>query len=423
MEVANDYRRMGVTDSGAGSSWRLDSDINRHYSLCSTYSRLLAVPSSASADGIRAVAQYRSRQRIPALSWRDNGSGVALMRGAQPCTGPMGRSSSADEDWVRKLRHATGTFSGQLALIDARSSLAAHGNKLKGGGVEKARRYGVASIHYCGLRNVHAVRRVMLGVQLGLAGAQASWRHLQANLLRGASVVATHLARSTSVLLHCSDGWDRTPQLTSLAMLLLDPYYRTVGGLALLIQKEWLDFGHRFALRRRRGQPIFVQFLDAIWQLLQQMPRAFAFNEAFLEDLAAAHDGVALPSRGTPLAGLSPFDGDCEAERVGVSVQDTWAWVQEPTAAYLNPRFDATAVPPAGMLIPLPVDSKVAAVRVWGRHGRVARGLAAADQPTAGATSCASVCFPRHAHPRASHRIVDEEGTHVETEMTEISAK
>lgn len=30
------------------------------------------------------------------------------------------------------------------------------------------------------------------------------------------------------VLVHCSDGWDRTTQIVSLAELLLDPYYRTI---------------------------------------------------------------------------------------------------------------------------------------------------------------------------------------------------
>lgn len=29
------------------------------------------------------------------------------------------------------------------------------------------------------------------------------------------------------VLVHCSDGWDRTPQIVALSKLLLDPYYRT----------------------------------------------------------------------------------------------------------------------------------------------------------------------------------------------------
>ena len=35
---------------------------------------------------------------------------------------------------------------------------------------------------------------------------------------------------ATSVLLHCSDGWDRTSQLSSLAMIMLDPFYRTIRG-------------------------------------------------------------------------------------------------------------------------------------------------------------------------------------------------
>ena len=30
------------------------------------------------------------------------------------------------------------------------------------------------------------------------------------------------------VVVHCSDGWDRTTQLVALAELMLDPYYRTI---------------------------------------------------------------------------------------------------------------------------------------------------------------------------------------------------
>ena len=33
-----------------------------------------------------------------------------------------------------------------------------------------------------------------------------------------------------SVLVHCSDGWDRTAQTCALASLLIDPYYRTLHG-------------------------------------------------------------------------------------------------------------------------------------------------------------------------------------------------
>lgn len=38
------------------------------------------------------------------------------------------------------------------------------------------------------------------------------------------------VVESASVLVHCSDGWDRTAQVCSLGSLLLDPYYRTLRG-------------------------------------------------------------------------------------------------------------------------------------------------------------------------------------------------
>ena len=33
-----------------------------------------------------------------------------------------------------------------------------------------------------------------------------------------------------SVVVHCSDGWDRTAQTCSIASIILDPYYRTIHG-------------------------------------------------------------------------------------------------------------------------------------------------------------------------------------------------
>jgi hypothetical protein len=51
------------------------------------------------------------------------------------------------------------------------------------------------------------------------------------------------------VVVHCSDGWDRTSQIVALAQIMLDPYYRTIEGFIVLIEKDWLSFGHQFALR------------------------------------------------------------------------------------------------------------------------------------------------------------------------------
>ena len=59
----------------------------------------------------------------------------------------------------------------------------------------------------------------------------------------------------------------------------------------MLIEREWLDFGHKFADRNGNGVhfedvnercPVFMQWLECVYQLLLQYPCEFEFNEAFL---------------------------------------------------------------------------------------------------------------------------------------------
>ncbi|ETN97517.1 myotubularin related protein 6 [Reticulomyxa filosa] len=53
------------------------------------------------------------------------------------------------------------------------------------------------------------------------------------------SIVKVIRLQRYSVLCHCSDGWDRTFQLYSLEAL-LGSYYRTIKGLIVFIEKDWL---------------------------------------------------------------------------------------------------------------------------------------------------------------------------------------
>lgn len=173
----------------------------------------------------------------------------------------------------------------------------------------------------------------------------------------GKIIVRRRVANETSqpvVVGNCSDGWDRTAQLTSLAMLLLDPFYRTLRGFQVLIEKEWLSFGHQFAQRTghsvghmsnagdQERSPVFLQFVDCVFQLTKMAPCSFEFNEHFLVDLL---DAVYSCHYGTFL-----FDSEREREeeKLREKTESFWAYVnsqQDTHFLYSNVLYDPESDP------------------------------------------------------------------------------
>ncbi|XP_065194750.1 myotubularin-related protein 13-like isoform X2 [Sycon ciliatum] len=150
---------------------------------------------------------------------------------------------------------------------------------------------------------------------------ESGWMEQLQCIMRLAGAVVDLVDVQCSPVLVClEDGWDVTPQVTALSQLCLDPYYRTVDGFEVLIEKEWLSLGHRFS---RRGQhveaeaneefaPVFLQFLDTVHQLLLQFPLSFEFNHHFLEFLAYHQSALSY----------STFTLDSEIERISLSTMD-----------------------------------------------------------------------------------------------------
>lgn len=71
-------------------------------------------------------------------------------------------------------------------------------------------------------------------------------------------------------------------------------------GFQVLVESDWLDFGHKFGDRcghqenaedQNEQCPVFLQWLDSVHQLLKQFPCLFEFNEAFLVSPKACDQG------------------------------------------------------------------------------------------------------------------------------------
>ncbi|XP_025830809.1 myotubularin-related protein 8 [Agrilus planipennis] len=342
--LEKEYRRMGVPNN----YWAL-TNLNKNYELCETYPTKICVPVSAASNILIGSAKFRSKGRLPVLTYLHK-NGASINRCSQPLSGFNARCIE-DESLLNHIL-TTNPASPFMFVVDTRPKINAMANRAAGKGYENKAFYENIKFQFLGIENIHVMRNSLSKIietceqknssmNSFLSGLESSgWlRHIKAILDTG-RFIAQAVEDGVNVVVHCSDGWDRTAQVCSTAAVLLDPYYRTIEGFQALIEKDWLAFGHKFTDRcgyiqgeNKEISPIFTQYLDTTWQLMVQYPSDFQFNERFLLTL---HDHVMSCQFGT-------FIGNSEKERQELKLKERtfslWNYMNHQINEFINPLF------------------------------------------------------------------------------------
>lgn len=355
-----EYSRLIKKTAITQPPWAIWTTVNSTYQLSQSYPSVLVGPASLdetkpeALSVIRQCSVFRKGQRLPSMAWCSAG-GASIWRSSQPKVGLQGNRSPADELYLRHivesarganamaepppiyprnlLEQLTGDYTPSsgggkiddwvpepgcgLKILDLRPRAAAIGNRTGGYGYENTSNYSNTTLQFCNIQNIHAVRDSydkLCNVCNSKSTADVQWNYVVEDT-KWLSHIRSILAASWStaywvhvwkipVLLHCSHGWDRTSQVSCLSQLFLDSYYRTRHGFAVLVEKDFMSFGHPFHLRSAHGEgrndskntsqsnddgqisPIFLQFLDCVYQLVELYPSAFEFNTQYLLELS-----------------------------------------------------------------------------------------------------------------------------------------
>ena len=318
-----EYLRQGVEFSEDKFCF---SDINNKYELCDTYPSILVIPEQFNNKEMTKVASSRMKNRFPVLTYfyhkksNENNKEIKsyLFRSSQVKTGGIiFKSKNSEIEYINKLTNIDNNNQGFM-IFDCRPLLNAKANSFKGAGIEEIKNYkNCKELKFGCIENIHNVRlslkkallKAYYGKEAIVKGKisfnidnsnmknflskfeDTKWLEYLSDLLLGSIIVSQNLRKGINVLVHCSDGWDRTTQICSLTQIILDSYFRTIKGFAVLIEKEWVSFGHQFATRngcelkkekKKERSPIFIQFIHAVYQMTLQYPTAFEFNNNML---------------------------------------------------------------------------------------------------------------------------------------------
>lgn len=100
-DIQSEARRWGIDFSSPGCQFQLFDNTN--YNLCRTYPRWIILPRNVSLHTITESSKFRTKNRLPALSYYYSKNGCSIWRSSQCMNGMLGNRCTEDEIMIEEV--------------------------------------------------------------------------------------------------------------------------------------------------------------------------------------------------------------------------------------------------------------------------------------------------------------------------------
>ncbi|XP_033905398.3 myotubularin-related protein 10 [Acipenser ruthenus] len=258
-----------------GSEWRVCS-INESYVISLSLPEYCVVPVSLADQDLKQFSIFFTGQRIPLWCWNHpNGSALVRMSTIKD----MVQQRKLDQRICNAITRSHPQRS-DVYKSDLDKSLPT---------IQDVQAAFVRLKHICVIDPFEESDEKWLSSM-----ESTHWlEYVRSFLKHSAELVYMLDGKHVSVILQEEEDRDLNCVISSLVQVMLDPHFRSIAGFQSLVQKEWVMAGYRFLdrcnhLKRsdKVESPLFLLFLDCVWQLLDQYPAAFEFTETYLTVLS-----------------------------------------------------------------------------------------------------------------------------------------
>lgn len=342
------------------------SDCNSKFKISTFYPLSLVVPNSASDEQMELIGASREGGQFPVVTWRSITGGMLLMRASS-----HGSAQPSDDEMV------------VVRLMMLKSP----GKALRIFDFAPKRTYSVSKQYtqfipeHLDLPPLSQVSDIFEDVMdeinsgkeiLSIGSSNSPWSSLLSKYMDQVVSLSRTVDSGSSLLLQGTRKSCQHLVILTTLQVVCDPRYRTLAGLCILLEKEWIQFAFPFRdhvlAREHRGEmPAFELTIHLIWMLTQAFPTYFQYGNAvlsfLLDHLYSCRFMTFCASSRKDFDRLRATHLPSEAAS-SPNATSIWAYIQTHSKDFISAAFEAATVPeeywttePSGPLGSLPASS------------------------------------------------------------------